>query len=80
MPGQRRAREVVEAPRAGLAPVALPVGLPVVEPVPDHAGAAAGGTADPLRSPRHLRITPEAFQACYPSTPPTTLDPDKSHG
>ena len=45
MPGQHRAGEVVEAPRAALAAVALPVRLAVVAPVADHRGAAAPGAA-----------------------------------
>ena len=49
MAGQHRAREVVEAPRAGLAAVPLPLRLGVVEAVPHHAAIAAGGTAHPLR-------------------------------
>ena len=49
MPGQHRAGEIVEAPGATLAPIALPLRLGLVAPVPDHAGAAAPGTAHPLR-------------------------------
>src|SRR3954453_6275646 len=43
--GQRRAGEVVEAPGAGLAAIALPSALRVVTPVPDDRIAAAAGTA-----------------------------------
>src|SRR5215207_6392394 len=46
--GQRRAGEVVEAPGARLAPVALPTRLRVVAPVADHRIAAAAGAAHAL--------------------------------
>src|SRR5215210_4932723 len=49
VPGQRRAGEVVEAPGARLAPVALPVRLRIVAPVADHRVTAAPGTAHALR-------------------------------
>jgi hypothetical protein len=45
MPGQRRAGEVIKAPGARLAAIALPVRLGVVAPVADHRIAAAAGTA-----------------------------------
>jgi hypothetical protein len=47
--GQHRAREVVEAPRARLAAVALPVRLRVVAAVTHHRAAAAPGAAHALR-------------------------------
>jgi hypothetical protein len=43
MPSQHRVGEVVEAPRACLAAVALPVRLAVVVPVADHRGGIAPG-------------------------------------
>src|SRR4051794_28433705 len=49
MPGQHRAGEVVEAPHAPLAAVALPVRLAVVAPVADHRGAAAPGATHAFR-------------------------------
>src|SRR5215211_1950824 len=49
VPGQRRAGEVVEAPGAGLTPIALPARLRVVAPVADHRTAAAAGAAHALR-------------------------------
>src|SRR6185437_5858083 len=49
VPGQHRAGEVVKAPGAGLAPIALPRRLGVVAPVADHRIAAAAGTAHALR-------------------------------
>src|SRR4051794_6670920 len=49
MASQHRAGEVVEAPRAGLAAVALPLWLGLVVAVPDHRAPAAPGTAHPLR-------------------------------
>src|SRR5919112_1465000 len=49
MPGQHRAGEVVEAPRAPLAAVALPVRLAIVAPVADHRGAAAPGATHAFR-------------------------------
>src|SRR3954468_15769713 len=48
MPGQHRAGEVVEAPRARLAPVALPAPLHVVATVPDHRAAVASRTMDAI--------------------------------
>src|SRR4051794_23636854 len=48
VPGQHRAGEVVEAPGAGLTPIALPARLRVVAPVPDHRTAAAAGAAHAL--------------------------------
>src|SRR6059058_1247820 len=48
VPGQHRAGEVVKAPSAGLAPIALPMRLGVVAPVADHRIAAAAGTAHAL--------------------------------
>src|SRR5829696_3588817 len=48
VPGQRRTGEVVEAPGARLAPIALPVRLGVVAPVADHRIAAAAGAAHTL--------------------------------
>src|SRR4051812_30891965 len=47
--GQHRAGEVVKAPGAGLAAIALPMRLGVVAPVADHRIAAAAGTAHALR-------------------------------
>src|SRR5689334_12665217 len=47
--GQRRAGEVVKAPGAGLAPIALPMRLGVVAPIADHRTAAAAGAAHALR-------------------------------
>ena len=49
MPGQHRAGEVVEAPRAALQRYRCRCGLGLVKAVPDHGTAAAGGTAHPLR-------------------------------
>jgi hypothetical protein len=49
VPGQHRAGEIVEATRAGLAPVALPVRLGVVAAVAHHGAAAAAGAAHALR-------------------------------
>src|SRR4051812_12675475 len=46
--GQHCAGEVVEAPGAGLTPIALPARLRVVAPVPDHRTAAAAGAAHAL--------------------------------
>src|SRR3954447_587840 len=46
--GQRRAGEVVEAPGARLASIALPARLRVVAPVADHRTAAAAGAAHAL--------------------------------
>jgi hypothetical protein len=43
MAGQHRAGEVVKAPRAPLAAVALPVRLAIVAPVADHRGGVAPG-------------------------------------
>src|SRR4051812_47905110 len=43
MPSKHRAGEVVEAPRAFLAAVALPVRLAVVAAVTDHRGSIAPG-------------------------------------
>src|SRR3954462_5566001 len=48
VPGQHGAGEVVEAPGAGLTPIALPARLRVVAPVPDHRTAAAAGAAHAL--------------------------------
>jgi hypothetical protein len=49
VPGQHRAGGIVEATRAGLAPVALPVRLGVVAAVAHHGAAAAAGAAHALR-------------------------------
>jgi len=49
VPGQHGAREIVEAGRTRLAPVALPTGLRVVAPVPDDRGTIASGAARTLR-------------------------------
>src|SRR5215203_4478742 len=46
--GQRRAGEVVEAPGAGLAAIALPMRLGVIAPVADYPITAAPGTAHAL--------------------------------
>src|SRR5215210_4090413 len=46
--GQRRAGEVVEAPGAGLAAIALPMRLGVIAPVADHRVTATPGTAHAL--------------------------------
>src|SRR5215213_4283156 len=48
MPGQRRAGEVVKAPGARLAVIALPMRLRVVAPVADHPSTATPGTAHAL--------------------------------
>ena len=40
--------EVIEAPRAGLAPIPLPAPLRVVAAVPDHRAAGASRTADAI--------------------------------
>src|SRR4051812_23082857 len=45
--GQRRAGEAVEAPGAGLAPIALPARLRVVAPVADPRTAVTAGAAPP---------------------------------
>src|SRR5215210_1413990 len=58
--GQRRAGEVVKAPGARLAPIALPVRLRVVAPVADHPITATPGTAHALR-PTMLAHQREAF-------------------
>src|SRR3954454_24505299 len=50
VPGQRRAGEVVEAPGARLAPIALPMRLGVVAAVADHRITATAGTAHALGS------------------------------
>jgi hypothetical protein len=47
--GQHRAGEVVEAPAAGLAPVALAAGLRVVAAIADHGLVVATGAAHALR-------------------------------
>src|SRR4051812_41338469 len=47
--GQRRAGEVVKAPGARLAAIALPIRLGVVAPVADYRIAAAAGAAHALR-------------------------------
>src|SRR5215218_7638600 len=65
VPGQRRAGEVVEAPGARLAPIALPVRLRVVAPVADHRIAAAAGAAHTLApavlaSAKHLASSSSA--------------------
>ena len=49
VPGQHGAGEIVEAPRTGLAPVALAVRLRVVAAVTHHGAATAPGTAHALR-------------------------------
>jgi hypothetical protein len=49
VPGQRRAGEVVEATRTGLAAVALPVRLGVIAAVAHHGAAAAAGAAHAFR-------------------------------
>src|SRR5918993_5636770 len=49
MPGQRRAGEVVKAPGAGLAAIALPARLRIVAPVADHRTAVTAGAAHALR-------------------------------
>src|SRR4051812_39285283 len=49
VPGQHGPGEVVKAPGAGLAAIALPMRLGVVAPVADHRIAAAAGTAHALR-------------------------------
>src|SRR6185503_19504372 len=49
MPGQHCAGQIVKAPGAGLAPIALPMRLGVVAPVADDRIAAAAGTAHALR-------------------------------
>src|SRR5215207_8850190 len=46
MSGQHRAREVVEAPRAGLAPIPLPIRLRVIAAVANHRCAVAPRAAD----------------------------------
>src|SRR5690349_3828607 len=46
--GQHRAGEVVKAPSAGLAAIALPMRLGVVAPIADHRIAAAAGAAHAL--------------------------------
>src|SRR5215212_10826439 len=61
MPGQRRAGEVVKAPGAVLAPIALPVRLGVVAPVADHRVTATSGTAHAL-GPAKLAHQCEAFR------------------
>src|SRR5215212_8146204 len=48
VPGQRRAGEIVEAPGAGLTPIALPMRLGVIAPVADYPITAAPGTAHAL--------------------------------
>src|SRR5689334_25320091 len=48
VPGQHRAGEVVKAPGAALAPIALPMRLGVVAPIADHRIAAAAGAAHAL--------------------------------
>src|SRR5215210_6125000 len=60
VPGQRRAGEVVEAPGARLASIALPVRLRVVAAVADHRVTAAPGTAHALR-PALVAHQREAF-------------------
>src|SRR3954467_5373820 len=46
--GQHRAGEVVKAPGAGLAPIALPAPLRVIVPVADHRTAVTAGAAHAL--------------------------------
>src|SRR4051794_36875215 len=60
VPGQRRAGEVVKAPGAVLAPIALPVRLGVVAPVADHRVTATSGTAH-ARGPAMRAHKREAF-------------------
>ena len=48
MPGQHCAGQIVKAPGAGLAPIALPMRLGVVAPVADHRVTATSGTAHAL--------------------------------
>jgi hypothetical protein len=49
MTGQHCAAEVVEAPRAHLAPVSLPVRLGLVKAIAGYGTATAGRAADTLR-------------------------------
>src|SRR4051812_42639908 len=46
--GQHRAGEVVKAPGAGLAPIALPAPLHIIVPVADHRTAVTAGAAHAL--------------------------------
>src|SRR5215210_5877785 len=64
VPGQRRAGEVVEAPSAGLAAIALPVRLRVVAPVADYPITATPGTAHALGPAKlaHQREAPGVIQ------------------
>src|SRR3954468_19225156 len=48
VPGQHRAGEVVKAPGAVLAAIALPMRLGLVAPIADHRTAAAAGAAHAL--------------------------------
>src|SRR5687768_4085470 len=61
VPGQRRAGEVVKAPGARLAAIALPMRLGVVAPVADHRVTATSGTAHAL-GPAMLAHQREAFR------------------
>src|SRR4051812_32211915 len=60
VPGQHGPGEVVKAPGAGLAAIALPMRLGVVAPVADHRIAAAAGTAHAL-APAMLAYQREAL-------------------
>src|SRR5918994_2036600 len=60
VPGQRRAGEVVEAPGAGLTPIALSMRLRVVAPIADDRVTATPGTAHAFR-PAMLAHQREAF-------------------
>src|SRR5215212_8614592 len=60
VPGQRRAGEVVEAPGAGLTPIALSMRLRVVAPIADYRVTATPGTAHAFR-PAMLAHQREAF-------------------